>query len=806
MRPQSKYSASALGALILAGLCLGPAEAAAAPCGSAMPCTFGISDTGIQLSNGAIKFQGRVTQGKIDIKDGELLQVTVNVVDGAGNIKCKQDYGKVAVRNSILNLDFQPTGCVLDNIVATTPDLAFQLVLGGAALKPIPIGTVPYALKANYSVKTQKAYQADVAAQAHYAHRITADRQTLATNELGTGYFDFYTPDNGGNLYDAAQFQSYTNDGFMQWTPVQGQSVLHVCAKGVNDDKLAKLDSLYLESRTTTAHGAVVVDPPQGSGASNVALTVTNGGATVNGFTTLNSGAVVNGGLLVTDSSLAGSADLLCYGDAQVDRNVNVGAQLTVNGGSDLNAGATVNGGLYVTDSVVGGGADMICEGDAQVAKSLQVGGAETVGGHLTVSGGAEVSAGAVVNGGLRVTDTAGAAGAALDCAGDARVGKSLQVGGPLSVSSGGADISGGATIAGGATVNGGLTVAAPGALTCNGDARFGEPSAIGTRAVDFYSNVRFLGNVSLTNPLQGAIPDNGVRSINIASGAVTTEKVATGAVITDKIATGAVSTDRIAVGAVTTDRIAAGAVNTDQIAAGAVVTDRIAAGAVTTERIAAGAVITDRIAAGAVTSDRLAELSGYATRPALTATVNGRDPHTASYAVPASALSITATNRDVAGLSVTTEGLPMEKYPDGRQFGVYSCIGSSADCIQKAPWGGNAAVIAVDTSPSYYSYAVYAVSDRATGVYATSSSGIGLRGESSSYIGVSAYSFSGTGINAFSSTGNGASIGSGGNMAQLHIDSISSLPASASIGDIVVLSSGQLYYYGASGWRLLAQ
>jgi hypothetical protein len=331
MRSEARTGACALGAFMLTSLCL-RTEAAAATidCGpkASVPCTFGITDPGIQLSNGAIKFQARVTQGKNTVSDGEISQVSVELVDGASKVMCTQTFGKVAVRNSILNLDFQPSGCALDNVVAKTSDLAFKLVLAGSALKPIPIGTVPYALKSNYAVKAQETHRADVAAQAHYAHRITADRQTLATPEIGTGYFDFFTPGSGGNLYDDTQYQSYLNDGFMQWTPVQGQSSLHVCAKGVNDDKLAKLDALYLESKSTTAHGVVVVDPPQVAGTQVVGLTVTNGGASVTGFTTLASGALVGGGLRLSDSGPSGTPDLVCNGDAQVDGALTVGLDL----------------------------------------------------------------------------------------------------------------------------------------------------------------------------------------------------------------------------------------------------------------------------------------------------------------------------------------------------------------------------------------------------------------------------------------------------------------------------------------------
>ena len=148
MRTAARIGVCTLGALITSvwlGTNVWAADGISCkPGDQAMPCTFGISDPGIQISNGAIKFQARISQAKMPIAEGELLRVEVKLLDSASSVKCSQDYGKVKVMNSILNLDFQPTGCVLDNIVAQTPDLQFQLVLSGAPLKPIPIGTVPY--------------------------------------------------------------------------------------------------------------------------------------------------------------------------------------------------------------------------------------------------------------------------------------------------------------------------------------------------------------------------------------------------------------------------------------------------------------------------------------------------------------------------------------------------------------------------------------------------------------------------------------------------------------------------------------
>jgi hypothetical protein len=532
MRTAARIGVCAIGALITS-VWLGTNVWAAADAGiscelgdlAPMPCSFGITDTGIQISNGAIKFQARISQAKMPIAEGELLNVEVKLLDSAGSAKCSQAYGKVKVMNSILNLDFQPTGCVLDNIVAQTPDLQFQLVLSGAPLKPIPIGTVPYALKSNFAVKAQQTHQADVAAQAHYAHRLTADRQTLAANQIGTGYFDFYTHPEGGSLYPADAYTPYKSDGFMQWTPVAGPASLHVCAKGVSDDSLGMLDALFLESKTTTTHGAVVVDPRQTPGVPPpVGLTVKSGGATV-------------------------------YGET------------TVNGFSWLNSGAFVDGGL-----TCGGSADF----------------------HANVT-------------------------------------------------------------------------------------YYGS-----TVVFDPLSNVWFEGQVNLAHPLQGAIPVNGVLRDNIAV------------------------------------------------------------------------------------------LAGDVNKPALQAQVAGRDPAAGALAVPASALSLTATKRDVAGLLVTAAALPNDS-TTGREVGVYSCVGTVADCnavLNKTTVA--AGVVAINTSARLGQYGVFASSINGSGVYGESSVSTGVDGFSEFGTGVQGISFGSVGVYGHSMSVDGVGVHGNGSASGVRGDSSS--------------------------------
>ena len=389
MRTAMRTGARVAGALLVGSL-LGGNGWAATPCGAEMPCSFGISDTGIQLNQGMLKFQARLSQNKSPIPEGVLLKVSVNLVDPSGNVKCTQAFNDLKVMNSVLNIDFHPSNCALDDVVGTNPDLSFQLVLGGTPVKSIPIGTVPYALKANRAVKAQEAHHADVAAQAHYAHRITADRETLKANAIGKGYFDFYTlPDGGsaGSLYDATSYSQYAKDGFIQWTPVQGAPALHIGAKDLASDQMAMLDRLHLESKNTVARGSVVIAPEANSNAAR-------------GLVVQSRGAAIGGGAWVSDG-------------LWVSGNTNVNDGVFVSGAAEIAAGLTVTGGVTVKS----GGASVIGKATfadgAKVSTGLEVssGGVNVVAGGLTVqAGGASVSGkasftdGATVASGLDVT------------------------------------------------------------------------------------------------------------------------------------------------------------------------------------------------------------------------------------------------------------------------------------------------------------------------------------------------------------------------------------------------------------------
>jgi len=213
-----------------------------------------------------IKFQARVSQAKIPASDGELRTLSLRLIDladsGLLRSACRS-YRDVRIRNGTLSLDYSPPGCDLSSFVAASSNLALEAVIGGYSIAAIPLGTVPFAVKVDHAAAVQNAVHAGLAAQAYYAHRVTADRNTATAGVLGSGYYDFYSHSAVPQLYPSGHEQ-YADGGSIQWTPmyaegaaVNGGGTLHVCAKDGATDSPVPLRALVLHSDLTTARGAV---------------------------------------------------------------------------------------------------------------------------------------------------------------------------------------------------------------------------------------------------------------------------------------------------------------------------------------------------------------------------------------------------------------------------------------------------------------------------------------------------------------------------------------------------------------------
>jgi hypothetical protein len=120
-----------------------------------------------------------------------------------------------------------------------------------------------------------------------------------------------------------------------------------------------------------------------------------------------------------------------------------------------------------------------------------------------------------------------------------------------------------------------------------------------------------------LTPPIESAeIKDGVVTTPKIAAQAVNSEKLAVNSVITEKIANGAVTKDKIRDGAVTKEKMADGTIGTAEIIDGAVTSSKIATNAVTKVKLASNSVGYVEIIDGSVTTPKIVD--GAVTLPKL--------------------------------------------------------------------------------------------------------------------------------------------------------------------------------------------
>ena len=420
-----------------------PAWAQEVPCNNTteFPCGYQIEQLSLQKAPALFQFQSRVAQAKLPLGDATFQTVVVKLLRGS-DVLCIEQIPNVEVQGSVLNLTIgQNMSCELAEVIAENANLAFQICLGGPAncLKPIELSTTPYAIKATYASLAQQAQRANVAGQASYAHRATADRDMFLRKKLGAGYFDFYTHPgkDATELYDGAAYQPYEDGGFIQWTPVRDTQALrmHIVGKDQGTDQLRRLDELVLASRLTRATGDLLVQPD----ADGQGLVVTAQGLHVVG------GSDIAGTLLVTEDVTAEST-LDVLGHAQVLQTLTVAQQATVTAG-----------GLHVTGASDIAG-ELLVTGGLRVQSGMEVTGDCDVDGLLTVTE-AQVNVGLVVDGtGTIATLSAGEATIdGLLTATQATVTGAATVGGALDVL-GALGVGGPTVFTGHVTFEGGVT------------------------------------------------------------------------------------------------------------------------------------------------------------------------------------------------------------------------------------------------------------------------------------------------------------------------------------------------------------
>ncbi len=470
----STLAALALAAGVLATPCAARAQAVTCDDTADFPCGYQLRDVKLQRVPPVLKFQARVSQAKLPLGEGVFNTVFVKLLRGT-EVLCLEQFENVQVRGSVLNLEVgRNMSCELGEVLAENAGLRFQVCPGGqdSCLPPIELGAAPYAIKASYAAAAQDADHANVAGQASYAQRATADRDLYLRKTLGTGYFDFYThpAEQCVELYpNPADYAPYEGGGFLQWTPVRdrGAMNLHIAGKRHGTDSVTELDTLKLVSEDTYATGDLTVTPsPGGKG-----LTVTAQGAHVVGDSD------VDGQLVVTQRTEVQSGGVHVVGDSEVDGAVRIAGRTDVqSGGVHVVGDSEVAGTLTVSQAmtVQSGGLDVT--GDSDVAGTL------TVGQRLTVqSGGAQVTGDSQVDGTLTVSAATTVQSGGVQVTGDSSVTGALDVGGPLTVQSGGADITGATAISGDLSVTG--SVSAGGSAKVGGDLEL--DGALSMRASD---------------------------------------------------------------------------------------------------------------------------------------------------------------------------------------------------------------------------------------------------------------------------------------------------------------------------------
>ncbi len=431
------------------------------------PCSFQMEAVELQKVPGVFRFQSRVSQAKLPLGEAQFATVVVKVLRGT-DVLCMEEFERVTVRDSVLNLEIgRNMSCELDAVIAESSDLSFQICLGGSAncLRPLTLGTTPYSVKASYARQAQKAHNANVAGQAHYAHRLTADRDLFLRKELATGYFDFYTHAAGevSEIYNAGEYAEHENGGWLQWTPVADPNAMsvHIAGKDQATDSVRELNKLVVAAHNTVTKGD---------------LTVEERGAHVTGDSDITGDTWVKGLVLLGNdpANLAGWADGTTHG---IDGELQVTESTTVD-----------SGGIHVT-----GDSDVV--GDTTVTGLLQLG--HNPGALHGMTHG--------IDGALQVTDAVTVDAGGVHVTGASDVDGTLMVSDTLSVTSGGAQVTGASEVdgtlvvtenlavtAGGAHVTGGLTLDGLSSLTTDGsNLHVNEAGAIGETRL--HGTVRFM-------------------------------------------------------------------------------------------------------------------------------------------------------------------------------------------------------------------------------------------------------------------------------------------------------------------------
>jgi len=505
---------------------------------SEYPCGYQLRNIELQKVPPIFKFQSRVSQAKLPIGEGLFQTVLVKVLRGT-KVLCVEEFKSVQVVNSVLNLEIgQNMSCEIDSVIAENTDLAFQICLGGpeSCLKPIELAATPYAVKASYATIAQQAHNANTAGQAHYAHRLTADRDLFLRKKLGTGYFDFYTHavKAATGLYTEEEYQEFEDGGFIQWTPVRNRDAktVVVSAKDQDTDKLGFLDKIMIWTTDLVSQGNVTINPPQ----NGTGLTVTAAGAHVTGnsdvdgkllvtqATTVASGGIhvthdsdIDGKLVVTQSTTVQSGGIHVTDDSDIDGNVTITKSTTVqSGGIHVKDDSDIDGNVVITKSTTVESGGTHVTGNSNFDDELLVSKQVTV-----ESGGTHVTGNSNFNDELLVSKQVTVESGGTHVTGNSNFDDELVVSKRTTVQSGGIHVTGNSKVTGNLTVSNGEIIQAGGTTVQAGGSHVTGDSDIDGTLTTTKAVIVQSGGTQVTGDSNVAGTVTTTKQINVLSGGV---------------------------------------------------------------------------------------------------------------------------------------------------------------------------------------------------------------------------------------------------------------------------------------------
>ena len=220
-------------------------------------------------------FQARLSQAKLLYRGESLPRVGLRISDLSGQLLCGFEKTNLPVQRGVLNIPIQETdfgGCRLAELLAQHNQLKVQVCVGTEnCLRPLKLSTVPLALKSEYTYWALRAQYVESASIAHYADRITADRDYLNTAHRAltqnlTGEFvvdrsEIATTSNPSTNAPFVIDDLPSGSTSLLWRPFHSSpAAMHIASKDHQRDQPRRLKRLSWVSAKSTVAGNLGID------------------------------------------------------------------------------------------------------------------------------------------------------------------------------------------------------------------------------------------------------------------------------------------------------------------------------------------------------------------------------------------------------------------------------------------------------------------------------------------------------------------------------------------------------------------